>query len=220
MTCEIAPDVVTLTSFAHTWYASLVRSRAYATSQRELPRSKHRRVAALALTAIVTAATADALAQNECLVKAKSAGVEVADQGTVCAAAQKKVCIFQLQLCVNEADAGCAPADMARQVRAKGRCGPVGKLRVKPDGSNAVCGAPVGIKVKTRKKGRREGTCTIRISARAKGRHAPRDVDKVRLVCKPNPGECPVTTTTIPPCIAPCACCVLPVTDLGRCIAR
>lgn len=111
---------------------------------------------------------------------------------------------------------------MKKKVRAKGKCGPVGKLQVKPDGSNAVCGSMVGIKVKTKKRGRREGTCTIRISARSKGKR--RDVDKLKLVCKPNPGECPVTsvtpTTTIPPCIAPCPCCVLPITDLSRCITR
>jgi hypothetical protein len=193
-------------------------------SKRELPRPKLRLLAAMTLAVAVVVAAADAFAQSECLVKVKGTAGEVADQGTVCAEAQNKICIFQLQLCLNEADAQCAAATMKKKVKAKGKCGPVGKLQVKPDGSNAVCGSMVGIKVKTKKKGRREGTCNIRISARGKGKHAPRDVDKLKLVCKPNPGECPVTsvtpTTTIPPCIAPCPCCVLPITDLGSCITR
>jgi hypothetical protein len=195
-------------------------------SKRELPRPKLRILAALTLAAAIGGAAARTFAQSECLVKVKSAGGEVADQGTVCAEAQSKVCVFQLQLCLNEADAGCAATLMKKKVKAKGNCRSVGKLRVKPDGSNAVCGAMVGIKVKTRKKGRREGTCNIRISARGKGRHAPHDVDKLKLVCKPTPGECPVTSvtpttsTTLPSCMAPCPCCVLPITDLARCIAR
>jgi len=175
------------------------------------------------LAAAVVATAAEAFAQSECLVKVKGATGEIADQGTVCAEAQNKVCVFQLQLCLNEGDAGCAVATVKKKVKAKGKCGPVGKLQVEPDGSNAVCGAMVGIKVKTRKKGRREGTCKIRISARGKGRHAARDVDRLKLVCKPHPGECSLTSgtpTTTVPCVAPCPCCVLPITDLSGCITR
>jgi len=178
-------------------------------SKRELPRPKLRHLAAMALAAAVVAAAGIAAAQSECLVKAKGTTGEIADQSTVCVEAQNKACVFQLQLCVNEADGGCTVAAMKKKVKAKGKCAKVGKLQVKPNGSDATCGSLVGIKVKTKKKGRREGTCNIRIAARGTGKHAPRDVDKLKLVCKPNPGECPVTvvtpttTTTIPPRAVP-----------------
>jgi hypothetical protein len=192
-------------------------------SQRE-PRPTLRLLAALVLSAAVAGPAAEVLAQSECLVAVKSLGATVADESTVCAEAQNKVCLFQLQLCVNEGDAGCPAAAMKKKVRAKGNCRKVGKLRVKPNGSNATCGTPVGIKVKTKKKGRREGTCTIRVSAREKGGER-RDVDELKLVCKPNPGECPAvtvtptTTTTLPACVSPCPCCVLPITALSGCIS-
>jgi hypothetical protein len=165
-------------------------------------------------------------AQNECLVKVKGASGDVADKGTLCAEAQNKVCVFQLALCLNQGDAGCTQAPIKKRVKAKGRCGSIGKLRAKPDRDNAVCGASVGVRVKTKKKGKKEGKCTVRVSTKSTGKPKRRDVDTVTLVCKPNPGDCPrTTTTTLPrvaisgPCITPCDCCVLPATDLNRCVS-
>jgi hypothetical protein len=169
---------------------------------------------------------AEAFAQEECLVKVKGPAGVVAEGGTVCGEATGKSCVFQLQVCVNESEGGCEAAPMKRKVKAKGRCGSVGKLRVKPDGSNAVCGTTVGVKVKTKKKGTREGKCTVKVAAKSSGKPKRKDVDKVQLVCKPTAGECPVslptstTTTTLPSCIQACECCVVPISQLVGCVSR
>ena len=156
-------------------------------------------------------------------MRVKSGGTAVADDGTVCAEAQAKKCVFELQVCINQADGGCASAPIKKKVKAKGRCAGVGRVRVKPDGANPVCGAVASVKVKTKKKGRREGTCTVRVATKSTDKPKRKDVDTVRLVCKPTPGECPptvVTTTTLPACITACDCCVLPITELAGCVSR
>jgi hypothetical protein len=170
---------------------------------------------------------AEAFGQNECLVQLKGPAGVVAEGGTVCGEAANKACVFQLQVCVNEADSGCSAAPMKKKVKAKGRCRSVGKLRVKPDGSNATCGSTVGVKVKTKKKGKREGKCTLKVVAKSTDKPARKDVDKVQLVCKPTAGECPpslptstTTTTTLPSCIEACDCCVVPISQLVGCVSR
>jgi hypothetical protein len=177
-------------------------------------------------------AGAEAFAQEECLVTVKGPAGVVAEGGTVCGEATNKACVFQLQLCLNEGDSGCVAAPMKKKVKAKGRCGSVGKLQVKPDGSNATCGSTVGIKVKTKKKGTREGKCTLKVVVKSTDKPARKDVDKVQLVCKPTPGECPTTlptttvttttatTTTLPSCIQACDCCVVPISQLAGCVSR
>jgi len=180
---------------------------------------------ALALSVAVLGAVSRSVAEDDCLARMKASGRDVADQGTACREAENKVCVFQLQLCLNRGDVACASGPMKRKVKAHGSCAAIGKLRAKPDGTNAVCGSVVAIKVKTKKKGRKEGKCRVVVAARSTDKPARRDVDKVTLVCKPNPGECPATigvgttTTTTIPCISACDCCVRPVTDLLGCIA-
>jgi hypothetical protein len=183
-----------------------------------------RRLRAFALGVALLAAAAPAPAEDECLMRVKSAHVTIADNGSLCGVAENKACVFQLQLCLNQQSAGCPAAPIKKKVKAKGNCGAVGKLRVAPQDTDYVCGSVVGVKVKTKKKGRKEGTCRITVATRSSDKPARRDVEKVTLVCKPNPGDCPArvgvgtTTTTTLPCLAPCDCCVQPVTELGRCV--
>lgn len=184
-----------------------------------------RRLAAAAFAAGVAGLAARADAQEECLVAVKTASALVADAATLCAVAENKACVFQLQVCVNEAAGSCTAAPMKKKVKAKGRCGALGKVRVKPDGSNPVCGESVGVKVKTKKKGTREGKCKVRVAVKSADKPARKDVDKFQLVCKPNPGECPgvggsttTTTTLAAACITACDCCVLPISELVGCV--
>lgn len=159
-------------------------------------------------------------------MKVKASHNRVAADGTVCGEAQNKTCVFQLQLCLNQSGNGCAAAPMKKRVKAHGSCAAVRKLKVKPDGVNAVCSSPVEVKVKTKKKGTREGKCKIVASAKSTDKPPRRDVERVTLVCKPKPGDCPApltvgsTTTTTLPCLPACDCCVQPVTDLARCVGR
>ncbi len=184
------------------------------------------RLAALTLAWLASGGAGRARAQDECLLRVKAARVTVTDNQTVCQEAQNKTCVFQLQACLNQRDGTCAAAPMKRKVKAKGSCRALAKLQVKPDGTNPVCGAVVGVKVKTKRRGRREGSCRITIAARSSDKPARRDVEKLTLVCKPDPGDCPArvavgsTTTTTLPCFAPCDCCVRPVTDLFGCVGR
>jgi len=201
-----------------------VHPRASDEHARAAPKRCYLAIAILAVGIIGT--TAPCWAQNECLAKLKAANVDVADDGTVCGEAQNKACVFQLQLCLNQADGGCTAAPMKRKVKARGSCAAIRKLRAKPDGSHAACGSVIGIKVKTKKKGRREGKCKLVITAKSTDKPARRDVDKVTLVCRPNPGDCPatvttpVTTTTTLPCIPACDCCVQPISDLLGCVSH
>jgi hypothetical protein len=177
----------------------------------------------LALMALALVRAADAFAQEECLVNVKGATGIVAEGASLCAEAQNRTCVFSLQVCVNEADGGCVAGPIKKKVKAKGRCAGAARLRVKPDATNPVCGSTAGVKVKTKKKGRREGKCTLKIATRTKEKPARKDVDKLTLVCKPNPGDCPPpsTTTTLPGCtLTPCDCCVLPIGELAGCVSR
>jgi hypothetical protein len=195
------------------------------TSRPEHASQRPRAVVPVLLVALLAARAA--WAEEECLVAVKTANAVVADDATVCATAENKACLFQLQLCVNEADGSCAAAPMKKKVKAKGRCAGAGKLRIKPAGIGPLCGGTVGVKVKTKKKGKREGKCVVRVRAKSIDKPARKDVDRFTLVCKPNPGECPptgggsTTTTTLPQaCITSCECCVLPISELAGCVSR
>lgn len=182
--------------------------------------ANRRYLAAITFGLAVLGGAVECIAQDECLVTVRSATGDAADQGTLCAEVQGKTCVFQLQVCLNQGDAVCAPAPLKKKVKVKGNCKQTGKLKAKPDGSNPVCGSSVDIQVKTKKKGKREGKCKIRVATKSTDRPPRTDVDSVSLVCKPNPGDCPTparlpTTTTLPPpCIA--ACTVLPISDFER----
>jgi hypothetical protein len=86
---------------------------------------------------------------------------------------------------------------MKKKVKATGHCGPVGKLFVRPSGNSSLCGSVYGIRVRTKKNGKKEGKCNLRIAARSTDKPARVDIDKLSLVCKTTPGQCPTTTTTV-----------------------
>ncbi len=191
---------------------------------RAAPVRRIRRIlAALAVGAVAVLSAARGFGEDACLLRVKASRRTVAQEATVCGEAANKTCVFQLQLCLNQANATCPAASLKRKVKAKGTCAGLGKLRVKPDGTNAVCGDVVGVTVKTRKKGKREGSCKITVATKSTDHPARKDVKKLTLVCKPTLGDCPVTTgpsttTTTLPCLPACDCCVRPVTDLFRCV--
>jgi hypothetical protein len=150
----------------------------------------------LAVAAALLGVASKGFAQaDECLVEFHDANGTIADKGTLCETATGQSCVFNLMLCVNQPDATCTPATFGKQkFRAKGHCGPVGKLRVQPSGSERVCGTPTGIKVRAR--GKRPGKCTIRAEVRSGKTQARTDVDKVVLTCMPQTSPCPSTTTS------------------------
>jgi hypothetical protein len=138
------------------------------------------------------------LAQSdECLVEVHDALGPVADGGSLCQTATGKKCVFDLQLCLDQALEGCVPVNFEKkQFRAKGHCGPVGQVRVHSSGTNAVCGDLAHVNVRTRVNGTRAGRCTIRSAVRSARTRARTDVDTVTLVCMPPSQPCPTTTTT------------------------
>ena len=149
----------------------------------------------IAAALLGAASTSFAQAADECLVEFHDANGTIADNGTLCATATGQSCVFNLMLCVNQPDGTCTPATFGKQkFRAKGHCGPVGKLRVQPTGADRVCGTPTGIKV--RAKGTKPGKCTIRAAVRSGKIAARTDVDKVVLTCMPSTAQCPSTTTS------------------------
>jgi hypothetical protein len=150
----------------------------------------------LTFAAALLVVTSKSFAQaDECLVEFHDADGTIADNGTLCATATGPSCVFNLMLCVNQPDGTCTPATFGKQkFRAKGHCGPVGKLFVKPSGSDRVCGTMTAIKVRT--KGKHPGKCTIRAAVRSGKTAARTDVDKVVLTCMPQTAQCPTTTST------------------------
>jgi hypothetical protein len=134
---------------------------------------------------------------DECLVQIHDEGGALADGGTQCQTATGHICTFNLQLCLNQSQEGCTPANFTKHTfRAMGHCGPVGQLRVDSMGTGSVCGAFTGIKVHTRSSGKAPGQCTIRAAVRSAKVQARTDVDTVTLVCMPKGTACPSTTTT------------------------
>jgi hypothetical protein len=155
-------------------------------------------VALMASLMVVGSASRSAGQSNDCLLEVHdSTGAVV--PATLCQqATTDKSCIFKLQLCLNQPGTeGCAPANFTKkQFRARGHCGPVGKLRVQTAGSAPVCGDMTDVKIRTKDSGKKPGQCTIRTEARSSATKARVDVDKVTLLCNPSSIPCPSTTTT------------------------
>ena len=150
----------------------------------------------LASAMVLGSASRAAAQSDECLLEVHDGSGAVVPT-TLCQQATDKSCVFDLQLCLNEPGDGCTPANFTKkQFRARGHCGPVGKLRVQTAGTATVCGDITGIKVRTKQSGKKPGQCTIRTAVRSSATHARVDVDTVKLVCNPSSIACPSTTTT------------------------
>ena len=133
-------------------------------------------------------------AQDECLIEVHDQNGAVPDGASVCQVASGKFCTFSLAVCRNQP--GCTPATFKKSIRTTGPCNPA-KLRIKP--SESPCGAFVGIKVRTKAKGKKMGTCRIDVAGKSSDKPSRTDVDKVVLTCMPADGSCAgVTTTTSP----------------------
>ena len=133
-----------------------------------------------------------ALAQDECLVEVHTHTGSVPDTGgSLCAVASGKVCTFDLELCRNQP--GCLPATFKRTIRASGLCNP-GKLRVTK--AQSPCGAFTGVRVKTKKNGKKMGTCRVRVVAKSSDKPKRKHIDMFELDCMPAGGTCGTTTTT------------------------
>ena len=63
---------------------------------------------------------------------------------TLCQTATGRTCTFQLNLCVNQPEAGCTPTNLKKKnIHARGSCGKVGKVHVKANGTgSSPCRSP------------------------------------------------------------------------------
>src|SRR6266404_2106766 len=117
----------------------------------------------------------------------------VADGGTICATAVGKKCTFNLELCVNQPEAGCTPQNLKKMTihaASPTSCAAkIGKVKVKANTTSSVCGSFAGVTVKTKKNGARSGSC--KISAKA-----GKAKTKITLLCQPQSSPCSTTTTT------------------------
>ena len=151
-----------------------------------------RRLLVFVLAATVALVSRTSHAQGQCATELQEqTSGPVADQGTVCGTAARNKCTFQLELCVNEPEAGCTPKDLKkRTIHASSLCaGGIGKVKVKANGTSSVCGSFAGVKVKTKKHGTKAGSC--KISAKA-----GKSKTKITLLCQPESAPCSTTTTT------------------------
>ena len=122
----------------------------------------------------------------ECLIEVHDQSGAVPDNGTVCAvatAASPKFCTFNLQLCHNVGT--CSADPLKKKARTTGHCNP-GKLTV--SSTDSSCGSFTGIKVRTKGRHTKPGSCKIRVQAHAG--HGQSDVDKVTLECMPSGSSC------------------------------
>jgi len=127
---------------------------------------------------------------DECLVEVHDHGGNAPDGSTLCQVASGKVCTFSLQLCRNQP--GCVPAAFEKTIRTTGHCHPR-KLEITP--AQSPCGSFVGIKVRTKKNGKKMGACTIRVAAKSSDKPARKDIDTITLECLPaGPRPCPIRT--------------------------
>ncbi len=109
---------------------------------------------------------------------------------TFCQTATGRKCMVQLQLCVNQPEAGCTPTNLKKKnIHARGSCGKVGKVHVKANGTGSPCGAFAGVTVKTKKHGTRTGTCTVKAKAGS-------DIERITIACQPESSPCSTSTTT------------------------
>src|SRR5439155_11790707 len=118
----------------------------------------------LALVGILGLAPRAAHAQGQCATEfQEQTSGTVTDGGTICATAVGNKCTFQLALCVNQSGNSCTLKDL---IRASSLCaGGIGKVNVKANGTSSVCGSFVGVRVKTKKHGRKTGSCKIHAKA-------------------------------------------------------
>src|SRR2546427_8656656 len=127
---------------------------------------------------------------QECLLefREQTSGLAVTDGASLCQTASGKLCTFNLQVCVNTD--GCTPVDLKhKNIRAKGHCGPVGRVHARGNGTSSVCGGFAGVKVRLKKHGRNAGRCVIQAKAGT-------DRDKITLNCQPTSSPCPTPSTT------------------------
>jgi cysteine-rich repeat protein len=106
-----------------------------------------------------------------------------------------KSCQFSFQVVINRPATGCTATDIKKvKVKKAGKCKLSG-TKITPNGTASVQGAFTGV-VRTKKNGKKAGSC--KIIAMAKGGRKPRQVDsdKLTLTCNPQGGTCPTVTTT------------------------
>src|SRR5690242_1488706 len=129
---------------------------------------------------------------DECLGHIHDSSGPLSAGATLCQTSTGTFCTFNLALCLNEPEPGCAPADLSGLTfRATGHCAHSGQLRVEGSGTSSVCGAFTGVNVHTRSSKKAPGRCTIRAEVRSAKVHARTDVDTVTLVCMPKGTACP-----------------------------
>src|SRR5438093_11393223 len=118
----------------------------------------------------------------------------VADRGTICANAVGNKCTFNLELCINQPEAGCTPQDLKkRKIRAASPTlcpGGIGKVNVKANNTSSVCGGFTGVvTVKAKKHGTVARSCKIRGKAK-------KAKTSITLLCQPESSPCSGATTT------------------------
>ena len=129
--------------------------------------------------------TTSTATSDECLVEIHDETGALADGETLCQTAMDHECTVNLQLCLNQPQEGCTPANFTQQTfRATGHC-KLGSLRVDSRATSSVCGAFTGVTLHTRSSGKRPGQCTVRAAVRSAKVDARTDVDRVTLVCMP-----------------------------------
>ena len=88
-------------------------------------------------------------AQGQCGAEFQAAGAPAGT--TLCQTAVNGKCAFPLTLCANQGTS-CTPQDLkTKKIKAKGHCGPVGKLNVRANGTSAVCGTATTVTIRRRK---------------------------------------------------------------------
>src|SRR5437867_7446097 len=118
----------------------------------------------------------------------------VADGGTICANAVGNKCTFNLELCINQPEAGCTLQDLKkRKIRAASPtlcAGGIGKVKVPANGTSSVCGGFTGVvTVKAKKHGTVARSCKIRGKAK-------KAKTGITLLCQPVSSPCSGATTT------------------------
>ena len=108
-------------------------------------------------------------------------------------------CTFNFSVCSNQPGTGCTAAEIKKVSvkRVNGKCS-VSGLKFTPNGSTATCGTSTGVVVKTKKKGKKAGKCTIQISAKSTTKPRQTDKNKLILTCNPAGTLCPDGSQ--PPC--------------------
>jgi hypothetical protein len=161
-----------------------------------------------AATLFALATPALAAPAGECMTRFDNVPAAARDGGTyTCAdcdaacdadgvAKPNKSCTFRLRLCLDDATASC-PARKVRSVHARGGC-KASRLRAVPlPDATETCGQFANLVVKTRKKGKKAGSCTVTVTATTSDAPRETDVDRLKLVCTPQTAAvCPTSTTT------------------------